>query len=137
MAPPAAVLLLPMLQLLLLRRSFCWSPPPPPPPAWGGPAAAVVFAREVRARVAADERVRKIQRESGESGKTQSRAALDKVRHEVTLEKQAELAEEFDRIHSVQRAQAVGSLGNIIPPDTLRPFLIGQLRQSAGLEEEG
>ena len=103
----------------------------------GGPAAAVVFAREVRARVAADERVRKMQRESEESEKTQSRAALDKVRHEVTLEKQAELAEEFDRIHSVQRAQAVGSLGNIIPPDTLRPFLIGQLRQSAGLEEEG
>ena len=103
----------------------------------GGPAAAVVFAREVRARVAADERVRKMQLESEQSGKTQSRATLDKVRHEVTLEKQAELAEEFDRIHSVQRAQAVGSLGNIIPPDTLRPFLIGQLRQSIGLEEEG
>jgi acetyl-CoA carboxylase carboxyltransferase component len=102
----------------------------------GGPAAAVVFAKDVRARAAADDRVRKIQRESTEDGKLQNRAALEKVIQDVTLEKQAELAEEFDRIHSVQRAQEVGSLGNIISPDSIRPFLIAQLRKSLDLEED-
>jgi len=34
------------------------------------------------------------------------------------------VADEFDRIHSVQRAQKVGALHKIIPPATLRPYLI-------------
>jgi hypothetical protein len=34
------------------------------------------------------------------------------------------MAEEFDTVHSVQRAQEVGSIHHIIPPDRLRPYLI-------------
>ena len=44
------------------------------------------------------------------------------------IEKQAEVATEFDRIHSVERARDVGSLGDIIEPRTLRPHLIGRLQ---------
>jgi hypothetical protein len=44
------------------------------------------------------------------------------------------VAEEFDAIHSVQRALRVGSVDRIIPPVQLRPYLIdaverGMLRE--------
>ncbi|MFP8874349.1 MAG: hypothetical protein VCB42_07435, partial [Myxococcota bacterium] len=45
----------------------------------------------------------------------------------VRLEKQAELAVEFDRIHSVERARDVGSLERIISPQQMRSELIGKL----------
>jgi len=45
----------------------------------------------------------------------------------VTLEKQAELAAEFDAIHTVQRARDVGSLEVILPATQLRHFLVRQL----------
>ena len=34
------------------------------------------------------------------------------------------MAEEFDHVHSVQRAQQVGSVDRIIPAATLRPYLV-------------
>jgi hypothetical protein len=52
------------------------------------------------------------------------RARLDRVLHDVILEKQAEIADEFDSIHSVERALQVGSLEAILEPRTLRPDLI-------------
>ena len=100
----------------------------------GGPAAAVVFAREVRARVAADARVKEQQQRVGRDRSPQASALLDSVTYDVTLEKQAELAAEFDSIHSVQRAQEVGSLESIVAPDNIRNFLIGQLRSALHLE---
>ena len=54
---------------------------------------------------------------------------------DVTLEKQAELSEEFDKIHSVERAMKVGSLDRIIPPERMRAELIAGLE--AALEERG
>ncbi len=96
----------------------------------GGPAAAVVFARDVRARAAADPRVRTAQPRRNASD--EARARFEKVLEEVRLEKQAELAEEFDKIHSVQRAKDVGSLESIVPAREMRSFLIGLLREEAG-----
>jgi len=49
------------------------------------------------------------------------------VLEEVTLEKQAELAAEFDEVHSVDRAMKVHSLSRIIPPDEMRAELIREL----------
>ena len=45
----------------------------------------------------------------------------------MTLEKQAEVASEFDEIHSVERAREVGSLGAIWSPRTMRAMLIERL----------
>jgi acetyl/propionyl-CoA carboxylase alpha subunit/acetyl-CoA carboxylase carboxyltransferase component len=95
----------------------------------GGPAAAVVFARDVRARAAADPRVRAAQ--PGRNASEDARARFERVLEEVRLEKQAELAEEFDRVHSVQRAKDVGSLESIVPAREMRAFLIAQLREEA------
>jgi hypothetical protein len=49
----------------------------------------------------------------------------------VTLEKQAQLAEEFDAIHSVERAREVGSLEAIVAPADMRSYLIGLLEAEA------
>ena len=49
--------------------------------------------------------------------------------------KLGEVATEFDAIHSVQRAQEVGSVHRIIPPSTLRPYLVEALeRATTGAE---
>ena len=61
----------------------------------------------------------------------ENRAALDAVLREVTLEKQAETAAEFDAIHSVQRAKEVGSLTDILAPANLRASVIDALEQAA------
>ncbi len=95
----------------------------------GGPAAAVVFSRDVRARAAADPRVKAAQ--PGRNASEEARARFERVLEEVRLEKQAELAEEFDAIHSVERARRVGSLESIVPAREMRAYLIGLLREEA------
>jgi hypothetical protein len=40
------------------------------------------------------------------------------------MEKQAEVAEEFDPIHSIERAKKVGSVVRIISPGGLRRYLV-------------
>jgi acetyl/propionyl-CoA carboxylase alpha subunit/acetyl-CoA carboxylase carboxyltransferase component len=95
----------------------------------GGPAAAVVFPREVRARAVADPRVQALAKRAGSSD--EARAAYERTLAEVTLEKQAQLAEEFDAIHSVERAREVGSLEAIVAPAAMRPYLIGLLEDEA------
>jgi acetyl-CoA carboxylase carboxyltransferase component len=92
----------------------------------GGPAAAVVFTREVRARAARDPRIVKLRWESGASG----RDRLETAWKETLLEKQAEIAAEFDSIHSVERALEVGSLEAIVEPEDMRRYLIGELRRA-------
>ena len=54
----------------------------------------------------------------------------DAVVADVTLEKQAEVAREFDAIHSVERAVRVGSLDAVISPDRLRGELIERLQKA-------
>ena len=94
----------------------------------GGPAAKVVFARDVRVRVLADDRVKECERDLRRAGTAAAREALDAMIETVTLEKQAELAAEFDEIHNVERAREVGSLERIIEPDEMRETLISELR---------
>ena len=57
------------------------------------------------------------------------REEFERTLAEVTLEKQAEIAEKFDRIHSVERAREVGSLSEIVDPQRMRAFLIEELEQ--------
>ncbi|MBI4516260.1 MAG: biotin/lipoyl-binding protein [Deltaproteobacteria bacterium] len=85
----------------------------------GAAAAVVVFPREVRARAAADPRV--------QTARTSGDDEYERVLAQVLLEKQAEVAAEFDAIHTVERARAVGSLAAIIPPAQLRPYLVRRL----------
>ena len=98
----------------------------------GAPAAEVVLAADVRARVQQDPRVRALRErlEAADEGERLSiYAALNRLLEEATLEKKAEVAAEFDRIHSIERAKKVGSLHHILAPDRLRPFLIRALER--------
>ena len=103
----------------------------------GAPAAAVVFAGEVEARTKKDARLDKLKQEidcasSAEKNKLQGQYnELFKIVHS---EKLGEMAAEFDRVHSVQRALAVGALHRIIPPANLRPYLIDAVER--GIERE-
>ncbi|HZD69324.1 MAG TPA: carboxyl transferase domain-containing protein [Actinomycetes bacterium] len=93
----------------------------------GAPAAAVVFSRDVDARTADDPRVRALQAELSAAAPAEQaglRARLQELTGEVRSEKLGEVADEFDRIHSVQRAQQVGSVDRIIPVERMRPYLI-------------
>jgi hypothetical protein len=51
-------------------------------------------------------------------------ARRDELLRAVTAETLGRVAEEFDRVHSVQRAQRVGSVHTIIAPARLRAYLI-------------
>ncbi len=95
----------------------------------GGAAASVVFKREVRARALADPRVLEKQRAVRVRPSAATREALDAIVAEVTLEKQSEVGREFDEIHSVERAERVGSLEAIIEPERMRAHLIRQLTE--------
>jgi acetyl-CoA carboxylase carboxyltransferase component len=92
----------------------------------GAPAAAVVFSREVRGRVAKDPKIIQLQSRPGTNG----REELESAWQDLLLEKQAEMAAEFDSIHSVERSREVGSLEAIVDPEQMRQFLIDQLRGS-------
>jgi acetyl/propionyl-CoA carboxylase alpha subunit/acetyl-CoA carboxylase carboxyltransferase component len=98
----------------------------------GAPAAAVVFAADVNARTARDPRVAEL--EAGiVSAEGVERAALvtrlADVRASVRAEKLGEVAAEFDGVHSIQRAQRVGSVDAIIRPQELRPQLIAAVER--------
>ncbi len=97
----------------------------------GGPAAAVVFSREVRAMALDDPRVKDKTEIVRRHPSEENRAALDAVLREVTLEKQAETAAEFDAIHSVERAKEVGSLTDILAAEDLRASVIEALEAAA------
>ncbi|NNJ46454.1 MAG: carbamoyl-phosphate synthase subunit L, partial [Acidimicrobiia bacterium] len=93
----------------------------------GAPAAAVVFAREVRRRTEADERVAKLAEElkvASGADRARVRSRLERVRSDVYSERLGEVASEFDHVHSVHRARDVGSVDEIIGAGELRPYLI-------------
>jgi acetyl/propionyl-CoA carboxylase alpha subunit/acetyl-CoA carboxylase carboxyltransferase component len=104
----------------------------------GAPAAAVVFAREVDTRTRKDPRVVAAEQELAEATDEQTkrewRARLGTLLKSVQSEKLGEVADLFDRTHSVQRALRVGSLDRIIPARELRPFLVGAIER--GIERE-
>jgi acetyl-CoA carboxylase carboxyltransferase component len=98
----------------------------------GAPAAAVVFTRDVDARTARDERVRALEREIADApaaDKPRLRARLATLRTTVRTEKLGEVADEFDRVHSVERALRTGSLDAIIPAAGMRSWIIDAIER--------
>ena len=92
----------------------------------GAPAAAVVFARDVESRARNDPRVVAAQEAARASG---SRLRLAEVLNQVRSEKVGEVAEEFDSVHTVERALKVGSLDRIIRPAEIRPYLVAAVER--------
>ena len=98
----------------------------------GAPAAAVVFAGEVDARARKDPRLQPLSDALAKADareKSRLRAQWDELFKIVHSEKLGEMAAEFDRIHSVQRAQQAGALHCIIPPQELRPYLVAAVER--------
>jgi hypothetical protein len=56
------------------------------------------------------------------------------VSADVRSQKLGEVADEFDQVHSIHRALAVGSVDRIIPASKLRPYLIEAITR--GLERD-
>jgi acetyl/propionyl-CoA carboxylase alpha subunit/acetyl-CoA carboxylase carboxyltransferase component len=111
----------------------------------GAPAAAVVFAAEVNKRTSADPRVAGLQARIAEATSggdedeaSRMRAELASVWPAVHAEKLGQIADEFDRVHSIERAHQVGSVQAIVPAARLRPYLIDAvqrgMRRTLGLE---
>ncbi|WP_436497086.1 carboxyl transferase domain-containing protein [Actinokineospora sp. HUAS TT18] len=93
----------------------------------GAPAAAVVFTRDVTARIAADPRIRDLEaRSAAVTGADRAAliAELDELRSTVRAEKLGEVAGEFDRVHHIGRAVEVGSVDAVIRAAELRPRII-------------
>jgi acetyl/propionyl-CoA carboxylase alpha subunit/acetyl-CoA carboxylase carboxyltransferase component len=93
----------------------------------GAPAAAVVFAREVEARVRADGRVVALSARieaAPEAERDRLRAELDRVVQTARSEALGEMASTFDAIHTIERARAVGSVDFVISARRLRPYVI-------------
>jgi acetyl-CoA carboxylase carboxyltransferase component len=102
----------------------------------GAPAAAVVFAAEVNKRTSADPRVAGLQARAAEATSggdedeaSRLRAELASVWPAVHAEKLGQVADEFDRVHSIERAYQVGSVQAIVPPARLRSYLIDAVRR--------
>ena len=57
------------------------------------------------------------------------RAKLGSVWPAVHAEKLGQLADEFDGVHSIERASQVGSVQAIVPAARLRPYLIDAVRR--------
>ncbi|HEY8454827.1 MAG TPA: carboxyl transferase domain-containing protein [Actinopolymorphaceae bacterium] len=101
----------------------------------GAPAAAVVFAREVDARTSADPRVSSLAaRVANATGAERAALAteLTELRAAVRAEKLSEIAAEFDRVHSIERAVKVGSVDAVIRASELRPRLIEAIERGLG-----
>jgi acetyl/propionyl-CoA carboxylase alpha subunit/acetyl-CoA carboxylase carboxyltransferase component len=105
----------------------------------GAPAAAVVFTAEVDRLTSADSRVAALQARLAETAgglaetvaaeRAELTAKLAEVRAGVRAEKLADVAAEFDRVHSVHRAVDVGSVDAVIRAAELRPRLIAAIDQ--------
>jgi hypothetical protein len=99
----------------------------------GAPAAAVVFSGEVRNLTATDPWVAGLQARAAETSGAERAAlnpALAEVQASVRAEKLAEVAAEFDQIHSIQRAVDVGSVDVIISLAQLRPRIIDAIEHA-------
>jgi acetyl/propionyl-CoA carboxylase alpha subunit/acetyl-CoA carboxylase carboxyltransferase component len=96
----------------------------------GAPAAGVVFVKEVNVRTEQDARVASL-RERLAAGDVPDglRTELHETRTIVHAEKLGEVAAEFDGIHNIQRALAVGSVDKIIRAADLRPYVIDALER--------
>lgn len=105
----------------------------------GAPAAAVVFASEVEARTRKDPRLQGLSQAIAQAEgleKSRLRAQWEELFKVTHSEKLGEMAGEFDRVHSVERALKVGALHHIIPPATLRPYLIHSIERGMAEGQE-
>jgi len=99
----------------------------------GAPAAAVVFPAVVRERTLADPRVvaaRAALEAAPAAERRRLRDAYEAVWEAVRADMLRAVADEFDAMHTVERARAVGSLEAVIPARDLRPHLIDALRRA-------
>ena len=106
----------------------------------GAPAAATVFAREVNARTNADPEVAGLEAgldDAEGDERARLRLALADTRASVRSDKLGEVAAEFDRVHTVERALQVGSIDAIISAARLRPHLIEALDGGSGRHWSG
>ena len=93
----------------------------------GAPAAATVFTREVRARTDTDPRVVELREAIASTDGPDAgalRAQLARLTDEVRSEKLGQVADEFDAIHTIQRAREVGSVDRIISARDLRSYVV-------------
>ena len=60
---------------------------------------------------------------------TRARVRLATVVEQVRSEKLGEVADEFDAIHTIERAQRVGSVDRIIAAADLRPYVVDALER--------
>jgi acetyl-CoA carboxylase carboxyltransferase component len=93
----------------------------------GAPAAAVVFSRDVASRTSADPRITTIEAalaEADDGKRLRLQVELVDLRATVRSEKLGQVAAEFEQVHNIERALAVGSVHAIIPARELRPYLI-------------
>jgi acetyl/propionyl-CoA carboxylase alpha subunit/acetyl-CoA carboxylase carboxyltransferase component len=100
----------------------------------GAPAAAVVFAGQVNRRTSTDSRVTSLEARLAETSGAEHAeltARLDEVRASVRAEKLADVAAEFDRVHSVHRAVEVGSVDAVVSAAQLRPRIIDTIAEPA------
>jgi acetyl/propionyl-CoA carboxylase alpha subunit/acetyl-CoA carboxylase carboxyltransferase component len=105
----------------------------------GAPAAAVVFAGEVEARAKKDPRLQALTQAIAKAegaDRARLRTKWEELFKIVHSEKLGEMAAEFDRVHSVQRALEVGALDRILPPAELRPYLIDAVKRGIARTEE-
>ncbi len=97
----------------------------------GAPAAAVVFPREVSRETYLDPRIAEV-RNFLDSGMC-TQKDYDELFQKVYNEKQTALGQKFDQIHSVARAKEVGSIDDVVTPETIRPYLISSIAE--GMEK--
>jgi acetyl/propionyl-CoA carboxylase alpha subunit/acetyl-CoA carboxylase carboxyltransferase component len=106
----------------------------------GAPAAAVVFTGEVRKRINDDPRIRALEAAVAQSDgarAAQLRVELGDLRNVVRAEKMGEVADEFEAVHDIRRAQRVGSVHTIIAAAQLRPYLIEAVERGMARAEAG
>jgi acetyl-CoA carboxylase carboxyltransferase component len=98
----------------------------------GAPAAAVIFSREVDRRARKDPRIAELEQElarADPAARPRLQARYDELWKTVYGDTLGRVAEEFDRVHSVQRAQQVGSVHRVLEPRSLRPYLVAAVER--------
>lgn len=98
----------------------------------GAPAAAVVFTREVEKRTKRDTRVAEIEAKLARAEgpeKVRLTARYNEMYKLVHSEMLGAVASDFDSVHTVQRAQRVGSVHRIITAEEFRPYLVAAIER--------
>ncbi len=106
----------------------------------GAPAAATVFARDVKLRTEKDPRVQEARAAAAaasgpEAGRLRARVAA--ISTQVRSEKLGEVADEFDSIHTIERALRTGSVDRIIGAEQIRPWVIDALERGMARTVDG